>query len=87
VALIGLALAIRGPNRAAGLAVAVAAAISGWIVATDYAAASDRVAGLTSASISIVGSVGPGPYLAAIGVVISAVGSVMAILSKKRLAA
>jgi hypothetical protein len=81
-ALIGLALVIRGPNLVAGLAVLAAAGIAGWIVVLDYESASQRVANVTSGASSIVANVGPGPYLAAIGIIVWVLGGLIALRRK-----
>jgi hypothetical protein len=82
---IGLVMAVRGPAILAGLGGIVALALAALITGVDYGQVSGRVANLTSGSgtIPIIASVGAGPYVTALGIVVGAVGCVMGMFSKR----
>lgn len=83
VLFMGLAMTLRGPTRlGGGLAILTLILVTG-IVVFDYSDMQSRVSNATSESNLIIASVGAGPYASGIGVLVAAIGSVMALLSRR----
>ena len=86
VLFIGLAMTLGGPTRiGGGLAILTLILVAG-IVVFDYGDMQSRVAKATSESNLIIASVGAGPYISSIGIVVATIGSVMALLSRRAVA-
>jgi hypothetical protein len=82
--LIGLVILVRGPGILMGVLAFLVALVAGEIVLVDYQDMSHRVASISSSGSSIIADVGPGPYLAAIGVLVWASGGLVALFGRRR---
>ena len=81
VAALGGFAAARGPQKWVGVLALIPLAISGLVSILDYSDVSGRVSNATAASDLIIASVGPGPFVAGFGIVIGAIGAVMALIA------
>jgi hypothetical protein len=82
-ALIGLIMLVRGPNVVLGVLAMLLALLAIWIIVVDYQAMSGRVANLTTTGdIKFIADVGPGPYVAGVGVILWAIGTVVGFVKR-----
>jgi hypothetical protein len=82
--LLGLALVVRGPSFALGLTAGLLAFPALGMVIYDYTQVSGRVAAVASTGTSgftVIADVGPGPYIAGLGILVWAIGAFLAIVS------
>jgi hypothetical protein len=82
--LLGLALVVRGPSFALGITAALFAFPTLGIVIYDYAQVAGRVANVTATGTStfaVIANVGPGPYVAGLGILVWAIGAFLAIVA------
>jgi hypothetical protein len=86
--LLGLLLTYRGPSIALGITVLVVALPAFGIVIYDFTQVSGRVAEVMSTSTSsfvVIANVGPGPYVAGLGILIWVIGGLVAIMAPRSL--
>jgi hypothetical protein len=82
VIVLGLAMAIRDPQKWAAALAVLPLAIGMAVVVIDYNDVSGRVQNLAAGSVPVLASVGPGPYMSGFGVLIAAIGTCIALFSK-----
>jgi len=86
--LLGLLLTYRGPSIAVGITVVMVALPAFGIVIYDYIQVSGRVADVMSISTStfvVIANIGPGPYVAGLGILVWLIGGLVAILAPRPL--
>jgi hypothetical protein len=87
--LLGLTMLVRGPNTVMVILVALLAAVASWVIVLDYQEVSGRVANVPTAAggFTIIAEVGPGPYLAGVGVIVWVIGGIVGFAKRNRPAA